>query len=219
MFFLASYVISQPAITWEQGKAISISFNDLNNPSEEGLKVVLKSGHLPLFGTWVDSGTSWTFRPVVAFTQGMTYQVLKFEEVVHEFRIDHQEFPKTEIINIYPGLDTVPENLLKIYLRFSQPMGEQLSEGFITVVNNQGDTIEKVFLPLQPELWNETHDLLTLWLDPGRIKRDLGPHQWLGSPLRKNQVYQILISSAWKDQNGNQLVHSFEKKPIRQNGI
>ncbi len=214
LFFLASYVISQTAITWEQGKAMSISFSDLNDPSEEGLKVVVKSGHLPLFGTWFDSGTSWTFRPVVAFTQGMTYQVQKSGEVVHEFQIDHQEFPKTEIINIYPSLDTVPENLLKIYLRFSQPMGEQLSEGFINVVNNQGDTIEKVFLPLQPELWNEMHDLLTLWLDPGRIKRDLGPHQWLGSPLRKNQSYQIFVSSEWKDQNGKHLDYSFEKNLV-----
>jgi hypothetical protein len=63
-------------------------------------------------------------------------------------------------------------------------------------------------------LWNETRDLLTLWLDPGRIKRDLGPHQWLGSPLKKNQTYQMHISSAWKDQNEKQLIHSFEKNLI-----
>ena len=93
-------------------------------------------------------------------------------------------------------------------------MGEQLSERFISVTNDLGDTLEKIFLPLQPELWNAKRDILTLWLDPGRIKRALGPNQTLGSPLKASQSYQINISAAWKDQNGYQMQHAFTKKYI-----
>ena len=40
------------------------------------------------------------------------------------------------------------------------------------------------FLDLQPELWNAEGTVLTLWLDPGRIKRDLIPNKELGIPLK-----------------------------------
>ena len=53
----------------------------------------------------------------------------------------------------------------------------------ITVIKNGKDTIPSIFLDLQPELWNKERTILTLWLDPGRIKRDLQPNKKLGLPL------------------------------------
>ena len=37
--------------------------------------------------------------------------------------------------------------------------------------------MKSIFLELENELWNPEHTQLTLWLDPGRIKRDLIPNQ------------------------------------------
>ena len=77
----------------------------------------------------------------------------------------------------------MPENLLKIYLRFSHPMREGQSDKYISLIKNGKDTLPDVFLNLQPELWNEDRTVLTVWLDPGRIKRDLQPNLKLGNPL------------------------------------
>jgi hypothetical protein len=53
--------------------------------------------------------------------------------------------------------------------------------------------------------------VLTLWLDPGRIKRDLQPNQLLGAPLQKNAAYRITISREWQDETGGQLLKNYTK--------
>ena len=60
---------------------------------------------------------------------------------------------------------------------FSQPMQEGVSAEHICLVKGEKDTLKNVFLDLQPELWNHDRTMLTLWLDPGRIKRDLQPNR------------------------------------------
>ncbi|MCB0665067.1 MAG: hypothetical protein KDC80_04560 [Saprospiraceae bacterium] len=171
----------------------------------------LKNSKTSILGSWAENNDLFYFRPVVPFTDGKTYLVKTASEVLDTFRPELIEYIPSRILGIYPSTDTVPENLLKIYITFSRPMGEQLSGDFITVLNPDGDSLTKVFLPLQPELWNKSRDCLTLWLDPGRIKRDLGPNLWLGTPLVKGQSYKIVIASQWKDQMGYPLASSFEK--------
>ncbi|WP_332367515.1 Ig-like domain-containing protein [Spirosoma telluris] len=72
----------------------------------------------------------------------------------------------------------------------------------MSLVRNKTDTLPGVFLDLQPELWNADRTMLTLWLDPGRIKRDLQPNKRLGTPLQAGRQYQLVVSSAWPDQQG-----------------
>ncbi|HVG17292.1 MAG TPA: Ig-like domain-containing protein, partial [Chitinophagaceae bacterium] len=43
---------------------------------------------------------------------------------------------------------------------------------------------------------------LTLWLDPGRIKRELIPNQKLGAPLQKGRKYSIAVSGQWESAQG-----------------
>jgi len=50
---------------------------------------------------------------------------------------------------------------------------------------------------------------LTLWLDPGRIKRDLQPNQQLGPPLSKGSDYQLVIDNDWQDKEGMLLQKTF----------
>jgi hypothetical protein len=116
-----------------------------------------------------------------------------------------------EVIAIYPTSDTVPLNLLKIYIAFSKPMQEGQSLNNITVIKNRQDTIPSVFLDLQPELWNQERTMLTLWLDPGRIKRDLQPNKAMGSPLQQGANYQIVIRKDWRDAGGVSLAKEFRK--------
>jgi len=78
-------------------------------------------------------------------------------------------------------------------------------------MNQNNDTLKGVFLDLQPELWNEDQTILTLWLDPGRIKRDLIPNQIMGTPLEFGKRYQFNISSHWKGANGLSLINDYSK--------
>lgn len=113
---------------------------------------------------------------------------------------------------VYPTADTVPENMLKMYLRFSAPMREGEALQHITLLDDKNDTIPDVFLNLQPELWNNERTVLTLWLDPGRIKRDLFPNRQMGNPLHQDKLYVLVISNDWKDARGLFLRQSYRKK-------
>ena len=151
------------------------------------------------------------FVPLVPFTSGLQYEVLLDDSLFASIEIPESNVASPELLSIYPTQDTVPENLLKIYLQFSQPMVEGRSLTYITLVQNEKDTLKGTFLDLQPELWNAEGTTLTLWLDPGRIKRDLIPNKELGSPLNAGNKYSLFVSNSWKSKNGKNLLKDYSK--------
>ena len=52
---------------------------------------------------------------------------------------------------------------------------------------------------------------LTILLDPGRIKRGVGPNRALGPPLKPGQQYTLRIGSGMLDSSGRPLRQSFYK--------
>ena len=145
----------------------------------------------------------------------MSYELKIDNKTLTEFTINQPEenAEKARVLAIYPSRDTVPENLLKIYLAFSKPMQEvHAALDFIEVYNITKDEPTDIFLPLQNELWNQEHTELTLWLDPGRIKRDLIPNREKGQPLEQGSSYRISIDQQWQDAQGNYL----EKDTIKE---
>ena len=91
-------------------------------------------------------------------------------------------------------------------------MSEGQSQKHIFLLNHNNDTIKDVFLDLQPELWDEDRTVLTMWLDPGRIKRDLIPNLQKGNPLKKGQQYTLAVAGEWKDEEGLPLKASYTRK-------
>jgi hypothetical protein len=155
-----------------------------------------------------------TFDPAVPFTNGLEYAVMWNDSTIARFKIPKADHIAPELLSIYPTCDTVPENLLKIYLEFSQPMVEGRSLDHIKLLNDKGDTMRGTFLDLQPELWNSEGTVLTLWLDPGRIKRDLIPNKELGTPLKEGERYILHIDASWHGKNGSALSRSHKKSFI-----
>ncbi len=90
-------------------------------------------------------------------------------------------------------------------------MSEGQSGNYIHLLKDQNDTVPNVLLNLQPELWNDDRTVLTIWFDPGRIKRDLQPNQKPGSPLKENSQYTLAVSRLWKDAEGVALENDFIK--------
>jgi hypothetical protein len=173
-------------------------------------KITLEDQTTPLIGTaeWMDAGIQFT--PLWAFSPGLRYNIHWNNRAVTCFEIPASESDPPEV-NFYPRADTLPENLLKIYLFFSGPMSEGQAHNHVRILNDRGDTLNGVFLDLRPELWNEDRTLLTLWLDPGRIKRELILNREMGAPLQAGQHYRVVVLPGWRDRLGTPTRQLFSK--------
>lgn len=195
-------------INWEDRKAVNIEFSPdlIDDKGILELEIHLKGQDQKMLGDWSSKNAGLTFTPIVPFSPGKSYILISGDKEIITFTIDSFQNPLPEILAVYPTSDTLPSNLLKMYVKFSTPMTTGRSIDYINVLDKSSeDTLDGTFLDLQPELWNEDNTLLTLWLDPGRIKRGLIPNMELGAPLESNQDYRIIISEDWEDVNGNPL--------------
>jgi len=114
------------------------------------------------------------------------------------------------VAEVYPTADSLPMNLLRMYVQFSAPMtvGDD-AEKRIHLLDEKGAIVDKAFLIAAggQELWDPDHTRLTIFFDPGRIKRDLTPHEALGLPLREGRSYSLTIDSTLRDAHGLSLAH------------
>lgn len=203
-------------IVWENDKAIGLEIP--KDISVENLEVRLlqEGGRTPMLGRFEETDNGILFKPLIPFTRGRSYELVYGDKQLGQIFIPFPDIEDAtpELQAVFPTQDTVPENLLKIYLTFSQPMKEGVALNYLTLLNSNRDTVPGVFLDLQPELWNESRTQLTVWLDPGRIKRDLIPNLEMGAPLENNQGYELIFSEGWKAQNGLELGIGFSKSFI-----
>lgn len=207
---------------WNDDRAVGISvpirsLADRHVDSiQDFFEVRLKSTNpTPILGEKTIEGDKLLFKPLIAFSKGLTYEIIFRDRKIADIKIPFADaVDPPSLVEIYPTRDTLPENLLKIYLEFSHPMREGESQKHLEILDNQNDTIPGVFLNLQPELWNEERTVLTIWLDPGRIKRELIPNQQLGNPLQNGKSYTLVISSDWKDVNGVSLPQTHKRQFI-----
>jgi hypothetical protein len=117
----------------------------------------------------------------------------------------------TRITAVYPSAELVPENLLKFYIHFSAPMSRGQAYDCIHLFDESGKEVEAPFLELGEELWDRTGQRFTLFLDPGRVKRELLPRQELGPVLVEGKAYTLVIEAKWLDAKGNSLARPFRK--------
>jgi hypothetical protein len=93
-------------------------------------------------------------------------------------------------VSVYPSGDAIPENLLRISLRFADPpTGPVLSR--IRLEDDDGALIDSPFL--DQELWSPDRTWLTILLDPGRVKTGLIAHDLLGRALIRGTTVRLLV--------------------------
>ncbi|GAB3945686.1 hypothetical protein GCM10028805_15190 [Spirosoma harenae] len=216
------------SIRWNDKRATGITIPNrlIESVPDDSLNqlvtVRLADQETPIAGQLQRTDNAVIFEPLVSFTRGLQYTVWLRNKPLGEIAIPTLESSdKPTLLAIYPSPDSLPDNLLKMYLHFSRPMREGQSLKYVTLLKNQTDTLPGVFLDLQPELWNADRTILTLWLDPGRIKRDLQPNQQLGAPLVAGASYKLVIDGNWPDQQGASLGKSTEKvfRTIRRDSL
>lgn len=179
----------------------------------------------PLLGTYRFSKGAIEFTPRFPFAPGVPYRAILHDgnkPTQFDFTIPK---PKTEpavITAVYPSPEKIPENTLRFYVQFSQPMTRGGVYEHITLMNDTDKTpVDIPFLELDEELWSLDRTRLTLLIDPGRIKRGVRPLEEVGPALETGKSYRLMISAAMKNAEGQPMKANFEKRytvspPIRE---
>jgi len=162
----------------------------------------------PLLGASRREADKLVFEARYGLSDGMSYRVVyrsspDAEPVSKVFEIPKRNAePSTVLEAVYPSVDILPENLLKLYFQFSAPMSRGEAYRRIRLVDAAGKTVEAPFLELEQELWDAEGKRLTLLFDPGRVKRELVPNVEVGLALHAGRRYAIVVDAEWRDANG-----------------
>jgi hypothetical protein len=177
----------------------------------------------PMIGRYFVASNLLCFEPQFPLQEGVRYRAvfrpgkLPGVNLATEPITSIYDLPKraadasTVVTEVYPTADVLPENLLKFYLHFSGPMSRGHIYDHIQLRDQNSKSVELPFLEIDEELWDPSLTRLTLFIDPGRIKRGVRPLEEIGPALQAGKHYSLVIDRAWKDANGNALAKSFEK--------
>jgi len=99
----------------------------------------------------------------------------------------------TEVTHIFPSCDRLPENLLRFYVCFSNSMQRGWAMDKISLLDCEQQPVADALYRPPVELWDKTMRRLTVLLDPGRLKRGVGPRHsycysrvpWIGHCSRE----------------------------------
>jgi hypothetical protein len=188
---------------------------EVPSPESDGLPDV--SGRYLLYDDEV------RFIPTFPFDSDVKYRVifdarplgflLTQESMTFEFVIpsDQKAPALTEVTHIFPSCNFLPENFLRFYICFSNSMqrGRALDE--ISLLDSEGQPVADALYRPPVELWDRTMRRLTVLLDPGRLKRWVGPNIELGPPMKAGQSYILEIGSGMVDLTGRPLRERFRK--------
>ncbi len=117
----------------------------------------------------------------------------------------------TRVLDIFPSGETIPENLLRVYIQFSGAVASGHAAHRVELLRADGTPIEDAFVLPEQELWSPAHDRLTLLFDPGRVKREVGPNVEMGAPLLAGDVVTLRVQPDWPHDAGRPLVEEFSR--------
>ena len=178
--------------------------------------VETKASLPPMAGTWENGAGLLRFRPQFPLTPGVRYRAeyrpRQGEPVVAYFDPPAAKpGPPTEVAQVFPTAEVLPENQLKFYLQFSAPMSRGRTYEHVHVRDAAGTIIDLPFLELDEELWDPSMTRLTLLIDPGRIKRGVKPLEDIGPVFERGKNYSLTVEAACRDAAGQPLRATFEK--------
>jgi hypothetical protein len=125
---------------------------------------------------------------------------------------DNNRSPSTSVSAVYPGSDFVPENLLRMYVVFSKPMGQQGGRDHIAFIDDSGRDVPDVVVPLDTDLWNAERTRYTVILDPGRVKREILPNREMGRALHNGAGLTLVVKRDWPDAHGLPLTSEYRRR-------
>ncbi|HTE31754.1 MAG TPA: hypothetical protein VK666_15340 [Chryseolinea sp.] len=190
----------------------------------------------PVAGHYSIEAQRIIFKPLFSFSAGESYHASLYYERLQKisrayrsnigegndarveltFEIPRSHQAGTYVTAVYPSGDTLYENTLRMYIYFSVPMRTGDAYEHIQLRDDKGNLIDKPFLIVDQELWDNERQRFTLLFDPGRIKRGIKSNLDMGLPLQRNHRYDLTVDSLWLDVHGNALKSCFKKRFIVQ---
>jgi hypothetical protein len=176
-----------------------------------------------MLGSYAVEGGTARFTPTFPLDQGHQYQVTFTASalpgaaataaplVATVGRPASTAVASTVVTRVYPTGEIVPENLLRMYVEFSAPMGNKSGVEYMKVLNEAGTEIPGAILPLDYQFWSPDHRRFTVFFDPGRVKDGILPNREMGRPLSYGGQMTLVISRAWLDENGLPLREDYRR--------
>ncbi len=189
------------------------------------LRVAVEPEAPPMLGSYAVVGGALRFTPIFPLDEGRQYEV-RFDParlpgapsaagaVVEAMvgRPASTAVPSTVVARVYPTGDVLPENMLRMYIEFSGPMGRKSGVEYIALLDASGEEIPGAVLPLDYEFWSPDHTRFTVFFDPGRVKTGILPNQQMGRPLEVGGSVTLVVSRDWPDENGLPLKEEFRRQ-------
>lgn len=139
--------------------------------------------------------------------------------IILETNVETLDGPFVE--EVYPTTSQIPENILRFYVYFSEPIKDGSTIKSIHIFNednievNLYDTNSSatgIFLETLEELWSPDYQRITLILDPGRVKTGLDANLELGRSFESGKKYTMEIDTEIEALSGEKLVKKFRKE-------
>ena len=186
----------------------------------------------PMSGRHMLPGDGIRFTPHFPFQEGLHYRISfdprplgcpGFADVAtRDFSLlaSRGDMPG-EVERIFPSADELPENLLRFFVWFSQPMQRGQAGLEVVLLGSDGQPVQDALYRAPVELWDKSMRCLTVLLDPGRLKRGVGPNRELGPPLSAGQTYTLAIGAGMTGSSGRRLSRAVHKRfsvtrPVRE---
>ena len=222
VLLLASCSPREPSISYSNGKIVGAGWHGLEPPPGGWSEVLpVRAGDdpssPPMLGDYHREGDRIVFTPRFAPAPGIklhvTFQPDPDQPTISAVFGEAAKaiVPRVKVTHLYPSTDEWPENALRIYVEFSAPMAQGEAWTHLRVLDDRGQAIEKPFVELEPELWDPTGRRLTVFFDPGRLKRGLIDNEVSGPPLVAGRTVTLAIDPSWRDASGAPLVEGFSK--------
>lgn len=152
------------------------------------------------------------FRPTFGLTPGVRYSA-RGEGCTATFEVPTPAATAPEVVAIYPRTVELPENVLRFYIYFSEPMSDG---GFLEHVRlehvESGEDLTGVFFDNIHELWSSDRRRITLLVDPGRVKTGLAANRRLGRAFAAGQTYRLHVRPSWRSLRGAPLRAGFSAR-------
>ena len=212
---IATPLIAAPTAGIADGKIVVTGIG-----SPDTLRVVVAEGteaeiaaRPAVSGEWVAAAGKVVFSPKYPLKPGTKYRVLGAGDGL-DVRIPKPDPGKpTAVTHIFPTATELPENVLRFYVEFSQPMPRGEVYKYVQIYTDEGKRIELPFLEIDDELWNADQTRITLLIDPGRIKQEVKPRIDLGPVFVRGKKFTLVVSGKWPTLSGRPLGKDV-RKPI-----
>jgi hypothetical protein len=169
-----------------------------------------------MLGDYQREGDSLLFRPRFGVESGRTYRAtfgpIDGQTITKDYKVALRNGGAlTTVVKIYPTADVLPANVLRFTIHFSQPMrgGKDIFKQ-IEILDAEGNVVSDSWL--MDEMWDESGQILILYIHPGRIKWGVILREVFGPVLYPDRNYTLVVRGAMVDGNDQKLGKDYTKK-------